>query len=152
MTTSFPTMAQMKESGSSLPAWLTVNLNSNHLLRYTQHFVLQVTSWKQTFSILVSDTFQWWLSICNDNYFSDSEGGNPLIVVAISLVAVFLVFSIIIFIVGFFCGQRFNRKSKGHPTQASSTHPPKGSQPVPVYETIELEENMAYAPSTSIVS
>lgn len=74
-------------------------------------------------------------------FFSDSEGGDLLIVVVASLAAVFLVSTIIMFIVGFVCGQHF--KFKGHKNQASSAHPPKGP-PVPVYETIELEENMAY--------
>jgi vacuolar-type H+-ATPase subunit I/STV1 len=89
----------------------------------------------------------------------DSEGGDQLTVVAASLTAVFLVSSVITFIVGFICGQWFNRKFKEPPNQASGAHPPRGP-PVPIYESIvpdttheeqaiELEENVAYGPAPS---
>ena len=81
-------------------------------------------------------------------------------VVVASLSTVLLVFSVITFIVGFICGQWFGRKFKGPLTQASGAHPPR-APPVPIYESvisdttheeqaIELEENVAYGPSTLI--
>jgi hypothetical protein len=90
----------------------------------------------------------------------DSEGGDLLTVVVASLTAALLVLSVITFIVGFICGQRFNRKCKESPDQASGhAHPPRGP-PVPIYESIvpdtsheeqaiELEENVAYGPAPS---
>lgn len=81
--------------------------------------------------------------------------------VVASLTTVLLVFSMIIFIVGFICGQWFRRKFKGPLNQASSAHsqaprtPPvpinESTVPVPTHEEqldIELEENVAYGPST----
>jgi hypothetical protein len=82
-----------------------------------------------------------------------------LTVVVASLIAVFLVSLVIVFTVGFICGQWFDRKFKEPPNQASGAHPPRGP-PVPIYEciaigpdttheeqVIELEENVAYGPS-----
>ena len=63
---------------------------------------------------------------------------------------------------GFICGQWFGRKFKGPLNQTSSAHPQAPiTPPVPIYEsmppdttheeqTIELEENVAYGPSTLI--
>ena len=80
--------------------------------------------------------------------------------VVASLSTVLLVFSVITFIVGFLCGQWFGRKFKGPLNQASSAHPQAPiTPPVPIYESmlpditheeqaIELEENVAYGPST----
>ena len=76
--------------------------------------------------------------------------------VVVSLVAMFLVSAVIIFIVGFLCGQWFGKRTLN---QAPSTHPQKGP-PGPIYESmlpspiheeqpIELEENVAYGPSTA---
>ena len=73
-------------------------------------------------------------------------------VVAASLVSVFFVSSVIIFISGFICGHYFSRNFK----QSSKETP---SQPVPLYEDVlpsavihqeqdvELKENVAYGPS-----
>ena len=79
--------------------------------------------------------------------------------VVASSTTVLLVFSVITFIVGFICGQWFGRKFKGPLNQASGAHPPRAS-PVPIHESttheeqdyIELEENVAYGPSTINVS
>ena len=85
-----------------------------------------------------------------------------LTVVVVSLTAVFLVFSVIFFITGFMCGRWFERKFKGLLNQASSAHPQAPvTPPVPIYESmlpdtmheeqaIELEENVAYGPSTLV--
>jgi vacuolar-type H+-ATPase subunit I/STV1 len=91
----------------------------------------------------------------------DSEGGDQLTVVAASLTAVFLVSSVITFIVGFICGQWFGIKFKEPPNQASAGAHPSRGPPVPIYESIvpdtttheeqaiELEENVAYGPAHS---
>ena len=81
--------------------------------------------------------------------------------VVASLSTVLLVFSLITFIVGFICGRWFERKFKGPLNQASSAHPPRApiTPQIPIYESklpdtthevqaIELEENVAYGPST----
>ena len=82
--------------------------------------------------------------------------------VVVSLTAVFLIFLVIFFITGFMCGRWFERKFKGPLNQASSAHPQALiAPPVPIYESmlpdttheeqaIELEENVAYGPSTLI--
>ena len=75
-----------------------------------------------------------------------------------SVAAVFLVSSVIIFIIGFVCGQWFSQKVRRPLSQATGANPPN-SPPVPIYEstfpdttheeqTIKLEENVAYGPCT----
>ena len=83
-------------------------------------------------------------------------------VVVASLTAVLLVFSVITFIMGFICGQWFGRKFKGPLNQASGAHPQAPiAPPVPIYESmlpdttheeqaLEVDENVAYGPSTLI--
>ena len=78
--------------------------------------------------------------------------------VVASLTAVLLVFSLIIFIMGFVCGQQFGQKFKGPLNQASGAHPPKhptvsiceSMLPDTTHEeqAIQLEENVAYGPIT----
>ena len=82
--------------------------------------------------------------------------------VVASLSTMLLVFSVITFIVGFLCGRWFERKFKGPLNQASSAHPQAPvTPPVPIYESmlpdtmheeqaIELEENVAYGPTTLV--
>jgi vacuolar-type H+-ATPase subunit I/STV1 len=117
-------------------------------------------TWKQTLSLLVCDHLFFFRSYLQPIIKLDSDGGDQLTVVVASLIAVFLVSSVITFIVGFICGQRFGRKFMEPPNQASGrAHPPRGL-PVPIYESIvpdttheeqaiELEENVAYGPAPS---
>ena len=70
-----------------------------------------------------------------------------------SVAAAFFLSSVIIFIIGFICGQWFNQKVKRPLSQPHSANPPMA----PIYEstspdtireeqTINLEENVAYGP------
>ena len=79
---------------------------------------------------------------------------NTVTVVVTSLVSVFLVSSVIIFIIGFICGHCFGRKSNKSELSKTET-------PVPPYEDVlpramrhqveehdlEMNENVAYGPS-----
>ena len=103
---------------------------------------------------MITYLFHDWLHnqcIIANSIDSESKDGDLLIVVVASLLAVYLVSLVTIFIVGFVGGRWFERKFKGPLNQP----PPPNIPPVPIYETmlpddthegqiINLEENVAY--------
>ena len=95
---------------------------------------------------------------------AESNSTDVLAAVATSLVLLFLVISIFIFIAGFLCGHYFSRRSSKEtqcqPVPLYDT-PQTSDHQVPVYEYVlhipsaqeqdlELKENVAYGPSKSI--
>ena len=80
------------------------------------------------------------------------SASDVVTVVVVSLVSVFFVSSVIIFIIGFVCGHYFSQKFKQSPKETPN-------QPAPLYEdvlpsavnhqeqAVELKENVAYGPT-----
>ena len=92
------------------------------------------------------------------------ESSDVLGVTLSSTIVSFLIISILTFIAGFVCGHYFGRKYKGLLIKNISSNSPIASQPVPLYEDVnvlpstlehhekdfELKENVAYGPSKSM--